>query len=215
MRRSSRWRLLLVLILGTIGGVLLAPVALRATGRFLVIADPLEPASAIVVMAGETPFRQMAAAHLFQRGLAPRVVLTRESERAWRRKLKDLGLALPEMHELAALVLQRFDVPRGAIDLVSEPAVNTAEELAAIRRFAARQGFGRIIIVSSPEHMRRIRTIWRRAGGPPVEARLHPAAEEDGFNPDHWWTTRVGAERLMHEYFGIINFLLGSPIRGG
>ena len=215
MKRPSRSTVLLVLLLGVLGGILLAPFALRAAGRFLVIADPLEPSDAIVVMAGEIPFRQMAAARLYQRGLAPRVVLTRESDRAGRRKLKELGLALPDLHDLAAKVLQRLHVPPGAIEVVGEPTLNTAEELAAIRRFALRQGYGHVIIVSSPDHMRRIRTIWHRLEGSPLEARLLPASEEDGFDPDHWWTSRVGAERLVHEYFGIVNFLLGSPIRGG
>jgi len=213
MRRPSWWKLFPALVLVIAGSVLLAPFALRVVGRFLVIADPLEPSDAIVVMAGEVPFRQIEAARLFQRGLAPRVVLTRERVPAWRRKLRELGLGAPSRGDLAAAVLERLSVPQGAIKVLDEPAINTAEELAAIHRFAVEERFRRIIIVSSPDHMRRIRVIWGRAMGTLVEVRLHPAPEEDGFDPNHWWTSKVGAEYLFHEYFGILNFLLGSPIR--
>ncbi len=215
MKGSSWWKLLSALVLVIAGSVLLAPFALRVVGRFLVIADPLEPSDAIVVMAGEVPFRQIEAARLFQRGLAPRVVLTREHVPAWRRKLRELGLGAPSRGELAVAVLERLNVPRGAIILLDTPAINTMEELASIRHFALAERLRRIIIVSSPDHMRRIRVIWNRTAGSLVEARLHPAPEEDGFDPNHWWTSKVGAEYLFHEYFGILNFLLGSPIRSG
>jgi uncharacterized SAM-binding protein YcdF (DUF218 family) len=215
MRRPSWWKLFPALVLVIAGSVLLAPFALRVVGRFLVIADPLEPSDAIVVMAGEVPFRQIEAARLFQQGLAPRVVLTRERLPAWRRRLKELGLGSPGRRELAAAVLERLSVPTSAITFVNEPAINTLEELAAIHRFAVEKRFRRVIIVSSPDHMRRIRVIWSKVAGPTVEARLHQAPEEDGFDPDHWWTSKVGAEYLFHEYFGILNFLLGSPIRSG
>jgi uncharacterized SAM-binding protein YcdF (DUF218 family) len=213
MRRPSWWKLFAALVLVIAGSVLLAPFALRAVGHFLVIADPLEPSDAIVVMAGEVPFRQIEAARLFQRGLAPRVVLTRERLPAWRQRLKELGLGSPGRRELAAAVLERLNVSRGAIILLDDPAINTVEELASIRHFAVAQHFQRIIIVSSPDHMRRIRVIWSRTAGSLVEARLHPAPEEDGFDPNHWWTSKVGAEYLFHEYFGILEFLLGSPLR--
>ena len=195
--------------------VWLAPSGLRAAGRFLVIADPLEPSGAIVIMAGEVPFRQIEAAKLFHRRLAPWIVLTREAESAWQRKLRQFGVAIPERREIVRQVLVRLDVPPDAIRYIADPAVNTADEMKAVRRFAAREGLRRIIIVSSPDHLRRIRVIWTRGVEPGVEVRLHPAPEEDGFDPDTWWTTRRGAENLAHEYAGIVNFLLGSPIRSG
>ena len=215
MKRPSRWKLLSALALVAGLGVLLSPFGLRAVGRFLVVSDPLEPSDAIVVMSGEVPFRQTEAARLFHRGLAPWIILTHEAEGPSQRRLRELGLESPERRELARRVLERLDVPRGAIRSLSEAAVNTVEELATVYRFAVTQGFRRIIIVSSPDHMRRIRIIWNRSVGLGVEARLHPAPEEGGFDPDHWWTSRVGAEYLVHEYFGILNFLLGSPIRSG
>ncbi len=215
MRRPWRWRLLGALVLLAGVGVLVSPFILRAVGRFLVIADSLEPSDAIVVMAGEVPFRQLEAARLFHQGLAPWIILTREHERPGRRKLRELGLEPTERRELARMVLERLNVPRGAIRFVNASGVNSADELASIRRLAVAEGFRHIIIVSSPHHMRRIRVIWKQGANPAVEARLHPALEEDGFDPDRWWTSRVGAEYLVHEYFGILNFLLGSPIRGG
>ncbi len=190
-----------------------APRLLGAAGRFLVVADTLEVCDGIVVLSGEVPFRQIEAARLFHRGLAPRIVLTREVEPARRRKLRELGLGPPERRELARLILERLGVPQGAIASLSHPARNTVDELAAVHRFAVKEGLQRIIIVSSPDHMRRIRLIWRQGAGSGLDARLHPAPEEDGFDPDRWWTSRTGARYLAYEYFSMLNLLLGSPLR--
>ena len=213
MRAPRRVKLLgaFVALLGA--ALLFAPLLLRAAGRFLVVADPLEVSDAIVVMSGEIPFRQIEAARLFNRGLAPQVVLTCENESTKHRKLREIGLEPPDRRELARMVLERLSVPHGSIRLLRDPARDTVDELAAVHRFASQEGLRRIIIVSSPDHMRRIRLVWRRRVASEVEARLHPAPEEDGFDPDRWWTSRVGAEYFVHEYFGMLNFLLGSPLR--
>jgi uncharacterized SAM-binding protein YcdF (DUF218 family) len=210
MKKPPLWGLLGVLAL-LVGVALLAlPRALRAVGRFLVVADRLDISDAIVVMSGEIPFRLIEAARLFQGGLAPRIILTRHPEPARRRKLRDLGLAGPDRTELARMVLERLNVPIGSIGVVPDPAHNTAEELAAVHRFAVKEGLRRIIIVSSPDHMRRIRLIWRRGVGADVAALLHPAPEEEGFNPGRWWTSPVGRRHLVHEYLGMLRFLI-SP----
>ena len=60
------------------GGVLLAAMLLvvfayvpilRALGSFLIIEDRLQPAAAIVVLGGQSPFREMEAARIFCRAM--------------------------------------------------------------------------------------------------------------------------------------------------
>ncbi len=75
MTRTWRSAILYAVLTGT-GVVFL----LAAVGRFLVVDDPLEPADAIVVLAARES-RARGAAALYQRGLAPRVVLARVSSR--------------------------------------------------------------------------------------------------------------------------------------
>ena len=47
-----------------------------ALGAWLVTADPLESAGAIVVFGGEVPFRVTEAARIYHQGFAPTVWLT-------------------------------------------------------------------------------------------------------------------------------------------
>ena len=56
----------------------LLPRGASEIGRSLMVADPLEPAKAIVVLSGRVPFRAMEAASIYRDGLAPEVWLTKE-----------------------------------------------------------------------------------------------------------------------------------------
>ena len=53
------------------------PPILREFATRLFVEDPLEPASAIIVLSGDIPYRPLGAAQLYKAGWAPRVVLTR------------------------------------------------------------------------------------------------------------------------------------------
>ncbi len=66
--RSKRllcWVLSALLVLGVW--------VLHGLARWLVVADPLMPARALVVLGGHTPFRAMEAASLYREGWAPEV----------------------------------------------------------------------------------------------------------------------------------------------
>jgi hypothetical protein len=54
----------------------LLPWGASAIGQWLMVADPLEPAKAIVVLSGRVPFRALEAASIYREGLAPEVWLT-------------------------------------------------------------------------------------------------------------------------------------------
>ncbi len=51
--------------------VALVALGLRKLGHWLVVADPLEHAEAIVVLSGHLPFRAMEAASIYNRGVGP------------------------------------------------------------------------------------------------------------------------------------------------
>ena len=53
---------------------------LRGIATVLVTEDRLEPAAAIVVLAGHVPLREMEAARLYHGGWAPRLVLVKVAE---------------------------------------------------------------------------------------------------------------------------------------
>jgi uncharacterized SAM-binding protein YcdF (DUF218 family) len=116
----------------------------------------------------------------------------------------------PTPQERAARVLRRRGVPEAAIVRLDRMVENTREELRVDVDYARAHGFRRVIVVSSPYHTRRIRVIWSRfAGDVPAVVRV---TRYEPVDPARWWRSRRSLEAIVHEVFGIANFLLGNPI---
>ena len=136
------------------GGIVVA----NALGTYLIVRDPLEPAGAIVVLAGGFPIREWEAAELYRAGWAPRIVLVREwLDDPSRRRPTDR----PSLEDRRSL-LGHLGVPGSAIVVASEPACMTADELdAATRALTAPER--PVILVTSKYHARRVSVLWRQA----------------------------------------------------
>jgi uncharacterized SAM-binding protein YcdF (DUF218 family) len=180
---------------------------LRGLGAWLVVSEPLRPADAIVVLAGGTPQREIAAADLFRQGLAPRVVLSLALIPRHHAALVGLGIRPHEPQAEARLVLEGHGVPASAILALKVPVKITEAELALVRETVEAAGLRRVILVSSADHGRRIKMIWADVGGS-VEALVYSVRDET-FLPDRWWRDRRMIELLLHEYLGITAYRLG------
>lgn len=190
-----------VLVTGTLLGACLGP--------WLVVTDPLVRSDAILVLEGLTPLRELEAAALFREGWAPRVVLT-----LVRSPIPDEARRLagdPEPQERAARVLLRGDVPDSRVVRLDRPVDNTLEELTVGFEYARAHGFRRVIIVSSPYHMRRVRIIWNSRFEDAVSALVRPTRYEP-VAPARWWRAGRSLEEALHEAVGIVHFFIGTPI---
>jgi len=210
MRRSIRWLAVSALVFAAmaLAVVLFHGAALRAVGQWLVAVDPPAPVDAIVVLAGGTPVREVEAAKLFERGLAPRVVLSRAAMSTTHLRLLRLGIRPHDYQTEARMVLERRGVPTAAIVALREVVLITETELRLVHQTAVAYGYRRVILVTSLDHTRRVRLIWSRLPGRRVEALLHAGANE-GFSPDSWWRYRRTFELVLHEYLGILAITLG------
>src|SRR2546422_10436460 len=124
-----------LLLLGLFAALLVLGV--RAVGPFLVVADRLEPSDAIIVLEGGTPAREVEAAVLYRRELAPVVVLAlaRDPFPVARQLAGE-----PILQERAARALEYAGVPRHAIVRLERQAGDTSQEPPA--DFAARRAPG-------------------------------------------------------------------------
>jgi uncharacterized SAM-binding protein YcdF (DUF218 family) len=122
-------------------GVLVVALALGAYGQapflsavanILIVEDSLQPAVAIVALGGQTPFREIEAAKIYRRGLAPQIVIVREAPTAESEALRELGINKIPQWELARAVLIQQGVPPEAIVIPKDEAVGTLEELRAV-----------------------------------------------------------------------------------
>lgn len=182
---------------------------LKLIAAALVVEDRLERADAIVVVAGGTPSREAKAAALFREGWAPRLIVSQPVESGYVRELTALGVRLLDLQGESMLVLERYGVPRDGIVAVPEPSTNTESELQLVHKLARGRGYRRVILVTSPQHTRRVRVIWSRASADDhIEGLVVPAPSSE-FSVDGWWRKRGAAEAVLHEYLGIAAIYLG------
>ena len=108
------------------------PSGASGLGRWLVVADPLEPARAVAVLSGRVPFRAMEAATLYRDGLAPEVWLTNEVRTAEELALDHLGVTVFRREVYNREALERLGVKREAIRLLDDRIRSTADEVRVI-----------------------------------------------------------------------------------
>jgi uncharacterized SAM-binding protein YcdF (DUF218 family) len=182
--------------------------ALRLVGRALVVEDALAPSDAIVIVAGGIPTREAMAAGLYSRGLAPLVVLSNNFTPDRVRDLIALGARHLDYQGESRLVVEKHGVPPNAIVALPVPVKTTEAELKLVADTARARGWRRVILVTSPQHSRRVKLVWSREAAGKIEG-LVALAEDDDFPGEGWWWRRRDAEAVLHEYLGLAAIYLG------
>jgi uncharacterized SAM-binding protein YcdF (DUF218 family) len=208
-RRRRRPGLLVLVILLLL--VLVGVAVFRNVGHWLVREDALGRADVIVVLSGGLPYRAQAAAEVFKSGYAPAVWVSRPL--GPREELAALGIQFLGEEEYDRRILMRQGVPDSAIRIFPDTIVNTQDEVEEISREMRRDGMHTVIIVTSPQHTRRVRALWSKLVGddPRVIVR---AAPDDPFDADHWWRTTADVLAVVREAMGLLNVWAGLPVRG-
>jgi len=184
--------------------------AFRGVGRWLVREDPLAHADAIVVLSGRMPYRAEGAADVYRQGYAPQVWLTRPESPA--RSLAAIGVHYVGEEDYNREVLMHEGVPAAAIRILPDEVVDTEQEVDEIARALRDARESRVIIVTSPEHTRRVRALWVRLAGKNQKAIVRAAAE-DPFDRNHWWRNTRDAYSVVRELLGLLNAWAGLPVR--
>lgn len=208
-RRGRRWLILLVM-LGLVAGA--AFWAFRNVGRWLVAPDALQPARAILVLSGKSPYRALGAAEIYRQGWAPEVWLLQDEPEKADAVFARLGIQHPTELEYNQQVLKRLGVPNAAIRVLEPPTANTVSEAKLIAEELRRQGAARVILVTSAVHTRRAKTIWHLAAGDHLQAIVRYDPSEPG-DLEHWWRSTQDIQDVEHEVLGLINVRLGFAVR--
>jgi uncharacterized SAM-binding protein YcdF (DUF218 family) len=203
---TRRFLSLLLLMAALVCGTL----AFRRVGRWLVREDALARADVIVVLSGSLPYRAEEAAKVCQAGFAPDVWLTRPDSPS--DQLAEMGISYWGEEDYNRAILIHDGVPASAVRVLPDRIVNTEEEIEEVARAMRHEGKTSIIIVTSPEHTRRVRTLWRKLAGNTLRAIVH-GAPEDPFDRDHWWRDTRDILSVVREMLGLLNAWAGLPIR--
>jgi uncharacterized SAM-binding protein YcdF (DUF218 family) len=207
-----RWaKVALASLMMAAAGALLLPSGMGALGSWLVVADSIHHASAVVVLTGHMPFRAMEAASIYRQGWVSEVWLTRGTRPATEGALARLDITAVREEEYSRTVLVKSGVPVSVIRLLEDSAVNTVEEVRVIARAVDRIGGERVILVTSKPHSRRVRATWQAIVGPAPRAIVRYASE-DPYDPAHWWRYTGDALSVSREVFGLMNVWAGFPV---
>jgi uncharacterized SAM-binding protein YcdF (DUF218 family) len=193
----------LAALIASTAGWLTASTWLPGVASILVDEDPLRSADLIVVLSGSIPDRPRYAADLFHQRLAPRVLCASSQVPEL---LAAVGHPMTQA-EISAAVLRARGVPDPAIFVVNR-STSTYEELSLVRDTMQTHGWKRVILVSSPTHLRRIRITWDRlnpSGGPVAILRATPYSS---FHRDAWWRYERDLIAVQNEYVKIAYYLL-------
>lgn len=199
-------RLLLVCVAAVI---LLGAAGCPYAGRYLIVDEPLQPADALVVLAGTRAERWLEAVDLYRTKLAPQILLSPGIEEAAEVRVREAGIRFPTAAELSADAMRQMGIPASAISVLPQTVDNTADEAEQTRQFAAQRGWTRLIIVTSKYHTRRTRYAFEREfAGTDVRVQVH-GSRYDGATPDRWWRHRADARFVLSELQKLAAYRLG------
>lgn len=205
-RKSNSWFALAALLVLAAAGLGI----FRGIGRWLIVEDPLDHSDAIVVFSGGMPARALEAAKIYRQGMAPQVWITRPYSPG--EPLAKMGIPFEGEESYSRAVLLHEAVPENAIRILPPVIVSTEEEIRAVIAEAQSAHANRVILVTSPPHTRRVRTLWRKLAPPSLQSIVRPASTDE-FDADHWWGTTRDALAVERETLGLLNAWAGLPFR--
>jgi uncharacterized SAM-binding protein YcdF (DUF218 family)/glycosyltransferase involved in cell wall biosynthesis len=164
----------------------------------LKVSAPPTSVDAIVVFAGGVgesgkagggfQERVSQAVALYKAGHAPRVIFS-----------SGFVFTLREAEVMKAVAVDN-GIPADAI-LLEEDAANTYENVAFTNRILAEHGWRRVLLVSSPYHMRRALLTWKHAA-PDVAVTPTPVPQSE-FYASRWGASFDQIRGIVHEYAAI------------
>jgi uncharacterized SAM-binding protein YcdF (DUF218 family) len=179
-------------------------------GRWLVVEDPLDKASAIAVLSGKMPSRALEAARIYRAGYAPEVWLTHSTEPG--ATLAKLSVPFSGEDAYDKLILLHEGVPESAIRIIDPPIVNTEDEMLTIGQALNQHKDRTVILVTSKVHTRRTKSLWNRVSAKQGSAIIR-GVSDDAFNPSRWWRNTTDALDVVREVLGLLNVWAGLPLR--
>jgi uncharacterized SAM-binding protein YcdF (DUF218 family) len=141
------------------------------------------------------------------KGYAPRILLFKPPPTADEKLLDQLGITVPNHHELSILVLRRLGVAPEAISVEPVTETDTSVAVQATARYAHSHGATRVIVITYRSHTRRTALLLRRALGPSAVVIMR-ASPDDPFHPEGWWRDRRQSREFVMESIRWINSVL-------
>ncbi len=160
-RRYGWWLAPVFVVLALAGAWTARAAILRGAAEWWVISDPLDRADGILVLGGRVDVRPFAAADLYKRGFAPRILIAN----VMRDPLETMQL-WPGQTALTRQLLLKLGVPAEAIVECGDEVSSTYEEARAVLEWAKSSGAKSVIIPTDFFPTRRVRWTFQHEVAP-------------------------------------------------
>jgi len=200
-----------VLILAALLATLAAGALLfNGAARWLSNPDAPARADAILVLAGSYQ-RPIHAGDLYRQGLAPLVYVSVAAADPAAPALAALGVKLVPKEETYEQTLRAKGVPAERILRLGTRSLSTVDEAFELRKRLAGKP-ARVLIVTSPLHVRRARMIFTDAlEGTGIAVSVVATPQES--IPERWWTSQDAAREVLLEWAKILFYVGGGSFR--
>jgi uncharacterized SAM-binding protein YcdF (DUF218 family) len=188
--------------------LLILAIVIPRAGTWLVVADPLEKADAIIVLGGTMYERQLEAIDLLNDGWAPRIYLFREIADWGEVELLKRGVSYTRSVDVQIDAMVKLGVPRDAIHILDQ-ANSTAHEATQVHQLVTREQFARVIIVTSKQHTRRARLVMRRRLDDTATQVIVRPSRYDLSPVDRWWENRSTVRFTLFETQRLLGYWIG------
>lgn len=163
---------------------------------------------AIIILAG-TPTRSFYAADLYRQGYASQVYISKPVREHSLKMLDKIGVSFPRQEEVDKEVLLKKGVHEQNIHFFGQSSLSTVQEAEAASKLF-RGDSCKIIIVTSPYHVRRAKMIFKDTMQNCQFKVLGTTYEPF---PEKWWTDQDAARNVLLETSKAVFYLLGGRFR--
>jgi uncharacterized SAM-binding protein YcdF (DUF218 family) len=174
---------------------------LRGAAAYLIIADELQPAQAIVMLSGGDDTRMQEVLSLYHDNYGKVIVLT------------ETGRQLEKFDTLYSndirIQLLNNGVPSGDILITDIKVSSTLDEAYAVKKLLTNQQFSSAIIVTDPYHTRRTALIFHNAFSDSSIKLIFRPVRGSWFNSRTWFLKPDGWKYTILEYLKLFGYYLG------
>ena len=181
------------------------PLLRYSASIFIVDAQP-QPSDAILLLSGGEAGRAWGAADLYQKKLAPYVLVTREPIGADVQELRAQGIELSTGFDFNLRILRGLGVPQDKIVQVQPYVMSTFDELTRVRELCEQRNWKSLLIVTSNYHTRRVRLTAGYIMGSAIKVIVIPSGH-GGMNVA-WWKTREDVRTFLIEFQKLVAYTL-------
>jgi len=201
--RYACWLVPTFIVLALAAGWAARAPILHGMAKLWVVSDPLEHADAIVILGGRLDVRPFAAADLYKRGLADRVLVSNVKSGPI-----DKLLPLPRQTELNRQILHKLGVPEQAIVDFGNGVANTYQEARAVFDWARISGVKSLIIPTDIFASRRDRWIFGHELAPIGVRVMGQYIDPPEYSLEDWWRHESGVIEFQNEVIKFVYYRL-------